>query len=281
MWSKKSVSDITGNTEESDLLDMSEEIIASQDTVLDVRINKDTIIPMKLDKLDQLTDEALKEGKYTVASIQDLVSETIKSANDKFLEEKNQKDNELKNIEAKQKSSDEALAKALKDQEALTLSLKETKESLERLLQEVKASKEAEDFSTRMSYFDNKFTLEEREREIVGSKIKNLNEDDFNKVRGELEVLLASKIKKTKEEVKASEDNAQKTVDDALTNSKKDAIVDTKIVASETFLEKFKKLGGNGDRIWKGWKFADQGVYFFEESEQISQNKLYQNFILL
>jgi len=241
MWSKKSVSDITGNTEESDLLDMSEEIIASQDTVLDVRINKDTIIPMKLDKLDQLTDEALKEGKYTVASIQDLVSETIKSANDKFLEEKNQKDNELKNIEAKQKSSDEALAKALKDQEALTLSLKETKESLETLLQEVKASKEAEDFSTRMSYFDNKFTLEEREREIVGSKIKNLNEDDFNKVRGELEVLLASKIKKTKEEVKASEDNAQKTVDDALTNSKKDAIVDTKIVASETFLEKFKK----------------------------------------
>ena len=200
----------------------------SQEESLDVKKER---IYMKITKIEDITDSLLKE--VTASSIVDFVAEELKKANETFLAEKSAQENELK-------AANEKIVSVTTEHEAVKKQVQELSEKLSSLEaeKEVKAKEEA--FNIRMTALDEEFDLDEEDRKVIASDIKDLNEETFSAYKEKMSVLMKEKKKSYKkamaekmqkemavkaEEIVASEKSAEPTtqevVDQAVDNGAK------------------------------------------------------------
>jgi hypothetical protein len=232
--------------------------------------NEKNILPMKIDKIEQLTDENLKEinssgiKELFASSAKQLVEDGIKKISEDFTSKIAEKDNAIK--------------AANENAEKLNKSVKEIQENLEKVTAEhnklLKANQEREQldaFSARMESIENSFDLDDKQKEIVANKVKTLaSDDEFNAYLAEIDVLLAAKkkSKKAKEEDAkdgGKDDNqedkdgnkkeAKASVDDALKNGEEDKknLIPNAAAKQESLAERAKKAFGV-----EGWEIVDK-----------------------
>ena len=228
---------------------------------------------MKIEKIDQLTDENLKDCKATelkeifASSTKEIVDSKIKEISSEYVNKLTEKD---KAIEAANKSSEE-LSNKLKDLDA---KLSKASEDLQKVLSENAQREQVEAFSNRMNTIDESFDLDDKQKEIVANKVKALNSDsEFTSYLAEIEVLLAAKKKgkkpalldkkdgdndkenktEDKKESKASVED-KTAVADALKNGEKDkTVIANTTENTETLASRAKKAFG-----LDGWIVTDK-----------------------
>jgi hypothetical protein len=221
----------------------------SQQSNLNVILKESNHI-MKIKSVNDITDDLLKTVEANVVS--DFIEEELRTASEKFAEEKNKLQTELE--EAKQ------LREELnKNHEELKTKFETVEKTLAEL-EEEKTQRQAEArFNERMALLDEEYELNDEDREVLASDIKDMNNEDFQSYQKKIKVLLKDKTKaiieankaeaaqkaeettKQNEEVKASdEDEVVETAVDA--GEKENAEIPNSIQAEEeTLIEKYKK----------------------------------------
>ena len=202
---------------------------------------------MKITNIKDITDDLLKE--VTASSLVDFVETELKVASEKFAKEKLEKETLAQEL---QKKHDELI----KTHESLNKDLETLKASLQKLENEKIAKEKQEKFTVRMASFEDKFELTQEELAVVGSQIKDLDDEQYKSVEANLHILLKNKDKqvvaesKKIQEVKASENKevkveqtAQQTVDNAVNNAVNTSkeIAATTITQTQTLKEKYAK----------------------------------------
>jgi len=186
----------------------------SQEEKLDVKKER---IYMKITKIEDITDSLLKEA--TASSVVEFIAEEIKKANDTFVAEKTQKENELK-------AANEKIASVEAEHEAVKKQVLELSEKLATIEAEKEAKAKEEAFNMRMAAFDEEYDLSDEDRKVIASDLKDLSEEAFSAYKNKMTVLMKEKNKaakkakmakeeemkasaKTSEEAKASEEVKQ------------------------------------------------------------------------
>lgn len=168
---------------------------------------------MKLNSIEDITDENLREMKASVIS--DFIKSELTKASEKWDTEKKQKENQLS--EAKQ--SIEKTAQALVD----------VKASLDLLNKERKDRVELDNFNSRMSEIDASYNLDDETRSALVDDIKAIaSDEDYEKYKIKIGKILKaykkSKSQKDSDEQKAlyREDNMNAKKKDVKKESKAD-----------------------------------------------------------
>lgn len=197
----KGVSIITPETEKQ-IEQKSEEISQSiESTVIKERIN------MKITKVDDITDELLKEAKASdvslATSIRTFIAEKLAEVSETYVAEKAAKEKALQ-------ESQEKFSALSTDAEKLKTEFEAIKSDLEKLQQEKSAKEEQEKFDTRFASIDEEFELSKEEREIIANELKTLTtEDAYAAYKAKLAVLMKEKSKAFKaEQAKANAEKA-------------------------------------------------------------------------
>jgi len=248
--------DFKSKEDESDSSDINENNISQNDKNT---VNQEGVINriiMKIENINQITDELLKQVK--ASSVTDFIQEELKKASEVFVAEKNEKDLSIKATNEKY--------------EALSAESEKIKEELERVkaalikFEEEKVAKANEEaFNLRMASFDEEFDLSDEDRQVLATDIKDLNEESFAAYKNKMTVLMKEKNKaakkakeeemkkakasEIKEEVKASassEQSATEVVDEVLDNSnvEKNSIPNSTATADVSLREKYSKAFG-------------------------------------
>lgn len=206
---------------------------------------------MKITNIKDITDDLLKE--VTASSLVDFVETELKAASEKFAKEKLEKETSAQEL---QKKHDDLI----KAHETLNKDLETLKATLLKLEQESAAKEKQEKFTVRMASFEDKFELSQEELAVVGSQIKDLDDEQYKLVEANLHILLKNKDKQTiaeskkshtqAQEAKASENkeskveqSAQQTVDNAVNNAVNTSkeIAATTVAQTQTLREKYAK----------------------------------------
>lgn len=191
---------------------------------------------MKIEKIEDLTDENLKEASASM--VMDVLQTEIKAASVKFAAEKEQL----------QKTTDEALQNAKDLEEAkqkLSDELASVQASLKELQDKESAREAQELFSQRMNSFDEKFNLSSEDRKVIASQIRDLSEDEFVGFAQNMDVLLSAKAKGAQAESEAStveNDSAESAIDTITKDKEAEGSVSHQVKTAEptTLTEKYK-----------------------------------------
>ena len=253
---KIAIIDVKLKEDESESSSINENNISQND---EITVNQEGVINriiMKIENINQITDELLKQVK--ASSVTDFIQEELKKASEVFVAEKNEKDLAIKATNEKY--------------EALSTESEKIKEELERVkaalikFEEEKVAKANEEaFNLRMASFDEEFYLSDEDRQVLATDIKDLNEESFAAYKNKMAVLMKEKNKaakkakeeemkkakasEIKEEVKAStssEQSATEVVDEVLDNSnvEKNSIPNSTATADVSLREKYSKAFG-------------------------------------
>ena len=253
---------------ESDTLKTAEnEKNISQSSTETVKTNKEYIPTMKITSIKDITDESLQTLKASV--IADFVEEELKKASEEYHAQQTE-------VEDKLKAAHEAEVELKAEHEKLNKELEEIKSGFEALQNDVAAREAQEKFTIRMTFFDQEYDLNDADREVIATAIKDMDDEAFEAFASKMKILLEGrqkyggnkgdipdddrkkkghhgrgpKRKETakeegeedyKKDMKAAEDTEQ-VVDEALTNAEE---VSAEVPAnseaqSETVFEKYK-----------------------------------------
>ena len=171
----------------------------SQNNNLNVNTQKN-IIDMELENTLKELKDLLNEKKFSkeaVASMTDTFADAIRQRDEQY-----RKDLEAERLEKEGK---------IKEYEDLKASVAELEEKLgaasERISgfeNEKKAQEAVASFNTRMDEIDNKFDLDDQDREFLASELKGLGDDDsYEAFASKLDVLWKHKNKEVQEEFNA------------------------------------------------------------------------------
>ena len=248
--------DLKSKEEESESSDINENNISQND---ENTVNQEGVINriiMKIENINQITDELLKEVK--ASSVTDFIQDELKKASETFVAERNEKDNAIKATNEKY----EALST---ESEKIKEELERVKAALTKFEEEKVAKAQEEAFNLRMAAFDEEFDLSDEDRQVLATDIKDLNEEAFAAYKNKMAVLMKEKSKtakkakeeemkkakasEIKEEVKASvssEQSATEVVDEVLDNSnvEKNSIPNSIATADVSLREKYSKAFG-------------------------------------
>ena len=203
---------------------------------------------MRIKSVNDITDDLLKEVSASVVS--DFIEEEMKQASESFVEEKSKLESELK-------ESQEARETLSKEQGELKTKLDSVEKALTNL-EEEKTQIEAEaKFNERMTLLDEEYELNDEDREVLASDIKDMNNESFESYQKKINVLLKEKSKKLIEAKKAEEAEAQKSEEvKASVETEEELVVETAVdeadkedsnvpnsiqAEDETLVEKYKK----------------------------------------
>ena len=238
----------TKKAKKEEILESSENNISQKDNN---NVKNNTSKAMKITKLEDITEESVKV--LEASAVSDFIQEQLRTASEQFSAEKKRFDTEL--------------TQANEKHEALEKEHAEVKERLDKVqatlhtLEAEKAAKEAEEkFTQRMSAMDEEFKLEDEERELIASDIKDMGDEDFSAYQEKLNVLMkhrsrevveANERQKAEEEAKAAEAakaeevveaSAEDVIEDAIENAEpQEDDLPNSIEASEpTIYEKYK-----------------------------------------
>jgi len=198
-------------------------------TPSNVSVTINTVKPMKIENLEQIESQWAEIRQLeSSAAVVDFVK-AIQTASEQFAKDAKAKEDLVKNAE---------LAKA--ENEKRAQELQASLDSVKKELGEVRAAQEAavanQKFQDRMTSFDEQFDLDDEDRKIIASDIKELDDAAFETYAKKCEKLMAAKKKGAKS--KATDD---KDEDDKKDQSKdnfdaKAAVASVKEDASQTKL---------------------------------------------
>ena len=189
--------------------------------------NENTEKNMIIKSIKDLTEDSLKN--VSASDVKALFEEEIKKASEKFLEEKKQKEDAIAEIEQAKTALEQKLS------EVSELSSKLQSE-LDQIKEQAAAKEKEESFQNRMTTLDEEFELSDEEREVIGSQIKDLDQDGFEKWYNAFNVFAKGKSKKFMAEMKEKAD--KEAADKAAKASAEKEIVEANEVVEKEKLEK-------------------------------------------
>jgi predicted DNA-binding protein (UPF0251 family) len=182
--------------------------------------NEDKAI-MKIESIKDITNESLKE--LSASAVSDFIESELKEASERFSAEKQK-------VEANLKEAQEKIASINVDYDKVKAELGTVTEKLGALETE-KAVKEAEElFSQRMASLDEKYALEDTDREVLATQVKDLDVEGWEAFAKNLEVLLRDK---SREVLAKKEDEASKEAEVEEETKASDEVVDEAIERGE------------------------------------------------
>jgi len=234
---------------EEETLEIEEKVEIKEEKISQTNNNNvktDTSIAMKITNIQDITDENLK--LLEASAVSEFIEDELKTASEKFAAEK--------------LSVENALSEATEKHESLLKEHGEAKEQLEKVQAQLgellaeKAQREAEErFNTNMAEIDEEFALEDEERNLIASDIKDMDDEAFSAYTEKLNVLLKSRKRevieaeerKQAEEAEASQKeeqvaSAQEVVEEAVENAEVQAseIPNSTDATEPTIFEKYK-----------------------------------------
>ena len=158
---------------------------------------------MKVTSIKQITDESLKE--LSASAVSEFIEEELKTASEHYSEEKTKLEDSLK-------ASQEAQERLEGEHKVAQEELEKVKTVLDELQAE-KTERAAQDaFNERMATMDETYELDNEDRQVIASQIKDIDEEAFAKYLENMKVLLSSKDKETlKEQSKKAEKATEET----------------------------------------------------------------------
>lgn len=190
---------------------------------------------MKITKIEDITDSLLKEA--TASSVVEFIAEEIKKANDTFVAEKAEKENELK-------AANEKIANVTAEHEVVKKQVQELNEKLAAIQADQEAKAKEEAFSMRMAALDEEYELNDEERKVLAADIKDLNDEAFSAYKNKMAVLMKDKNKSAK---KAKEEKMKEEMK-ASTISQEAVVSETEKVTEKTTDEVVNQAVDNGTK---------------------------------
>jgi chromosome segregation ATPase len=174
---------------------------------------------MKITSIKDITDENLKE--LSASAISDFIEEELKEASVNYSAEKQEIEKSLDATKGEMKTLRE-------DSEKTNDELKQVKDALEGLEAE-KVEREAEEaFNLHMATLDEEYELNDEDREVIASDIKDMNEAAFEDYRKKVSVLLRDKNKKAIEAALAAVEEKTKTTEEEAKADTTDKVEESK-----------------------------------------------------
>ena len=209
-------------------------------------INQNEDIAMKIESIKEITDDSLKQ--LSASAVSDFIESELKEASERFSAEKHAAEKALKEAQDK-------LESVSTDSDTLKTELDSVREELDSLKTEKEQRESEELFNQRMASLDESYVLEDADRKVLASEIKDLNEESWEAFSSNVKILLRDKsrevLAKKEEESKAqevtetstaSEETSENIVEDALDRGEATAeVVPASTEASElSTYDKFK-----------------------------------------
>ena len=159
-----------------------EEETISQNTKNTVKTVK--VEAMKIENLKDITDESLQT--LTASAIHEFIQESLKKASEDYSSKQTEQEDSLNDTREKH----EALSK---EHDSLKTQLEDVMAQLNKLEAEKAEKEKSEAFNQRMASFDERFNLDDEDRKVLASQIKDLDEEQFVDFDKTVSVLLSSK----------------------------------------------------------------------------------------
>jgi len=158
---------------------------------------KEKRLAMKINSLKDITDESLQE--VSASAITDFIKTELQESVDKFEAEKTELNESLKAA----REANEKIEKAEKNthEELNTL-----KTEIAKLVEDKEAKEAEEKFNQRMAHMDDVYELNDEDREVIASDVKDLDDNGFETYQKKMSTLIRHKNKELlAEEVEAQE----------------------------------------------------------------------------
>jgi hypothetical protein len=184
-----------GATEQKALAEESlEKETISQNTKNTVKTKK--VEAMKIENLKDITDESLQT--LTASAIHEFIQESLKKASEDYSSKQTEHEDSLNDAREKH----ETLSK---EHDSLKTQLEDVVAQLSKLEAEKAEKEKLEAFNQRMASFDERFKLNDDDRKVLASQIKDLDEEQFVNFDKTVSVLLSSKAHSDEPEAPAEE----------------------------------------------------------------------------
>ena len=154
----------------------------SQNTKNTVKTEK--VEAMKIENLKDITDESLQT--LTASAIHEFIQESLKTASEEYSSKKTEQEDSLNDA----REQHETLSK---EHASLETKLEDVMAQLNKLEAEKAEKEKSEAFNQRMASFDERFKLDDEDRKVLASQIKDLDEEQFVDFDKTVSVLLSSK----------------------------------------------------------------------------------------
>lgn len=206
--------------------DITEKTISHQPET-DVIENKDSTI-MEIKSINDINEETLKE--LSASSVSDFIESELKQASEKFAAEKVELQDAVQAATEKNESLE-------KEHQSMKEEFDKVKATLEELEAEKLERAKIEKFNERMSLLDNDYVLENKEREVIASDIKEMDDEQFSAYAEKLSILLSSKSKEAvaeKEEEAVASESKEEIVEESKASEE---AVEAEAVSEEQVVE--------------------------------------------
>ncbi len=235
-------------------------------TPSDTRVNPVKPNTMDIKKLSDIVTNWPELQKMEATASVALITEAIRVGSEEY----------IKNLEAEKalvKNAQEAKAAADQRAKELELSIAEVNRKLEELTQRAVATEQAAKYQERMASFEEEFELDDEDRQIIASQIKDLDDAGFESYAKSAKKLMSGKAKKAppfgkkddgkdkeddqddddKKDSKASDKSKDPNFKEALASAKDGGSADSKMVngvhVDATLLEQMKEAFGSSFKV--------------------------------
>lgn len=177
------------------------------------RVNLNRPNPMDIKTISDIEQNWAEICKMEATASVALIQEAIKKGSEEYI-------TKIEAEKALVKTAEEAKASAEKRASELEVTVAEVRKQLEELTQRAAASELAAKYQERMASFDEEFDLDDEDRQIIASDIKELSDEAFEAYAKKCKKLMAGKAKKggnpfaKKEEDKKEGKDCCKATDD-------------------------------------------------------------------
>ena len=249
------------NKSENSIITSHSENLAVINNDINNKNNEKPISMTKITKIQDITDEVLKECKAN--TVIDFINDEITKASDKWSKERTEKENALAEVQKKQSDALASTEKAQKDLEIVQKQLSE-------IQNKVVAQEKQEKFNGRMSYFDDTYELDSDYKGIIATDLNSLNSDeDYTKYQKKMDILLKSrnketivsqkleaeknKEKKTQESTASTKETNGEKIESALENAEKGAGLPNGTTVEKSLFDEYKEAFSL-DNMVQGYK---------------------------
>jgi hypothetical protein len=189
---QKDLGDNNLNQEKTPVLVKKVEIIQEKSINLsNARVTSNTSKTMKIEKLEQLNAEWAEISKMeSAAAVVDFVK-AIQDGSEEFAKKLEERENALKLADEAKAASEKALKET---QETLA----QVKQELDQIRASQDAEKTAQTYQARMAAIDSEFELDDEDRQLIASDIKDLDDESFAKYMSKCKKLMSGKCKSGK-----------------------------------------------------------------------------------
>jgi hypothetical protein len=149
-------------------------------------------LAMLIKKIADITDESMKEVK--ASDVTSFIESEIKKASEEWVAKKAEDEQALETLRAEAESFKAEFEKAKAE-------LEKVQADLDAMKEEVVAREMAEAFQSRMSALDEEYDLSDDDRQVIGSQIKEMDEESFSAWQSSFKVIAKEKAKSYKKEM--------------------------------------------------------------------------------